>query len=333
MAGVIHALGEDVAKTGEFRIGDRVAAFHPMLTAGGAYAEYAAAPAHTVFELPVSTSFEGTSFPSQAVNRRDQDEYLTILTLFCPPEAATIPLVSLTAAISLYHMQSLPPPWSPRSSSAPPIPLIIYGASSALGSFAVKLAKASNIHPIIAICGGSTAYVSTLLDPAQGDAIVDYRQGVEAMKRFVAKALGSLQAKHALDCISAKGSWIPIAQMLESGGQLSVVSGANAYDEVEIPEGVEVKYTYVGAAHSGAYKTGMPRQPTDKTLVGSTPEFASVFYRYVARMLARGRFEGHPYVVVPGGLDGVKDGLQRLKDGESKGRKFVYVIAETKGLA
>ena len=38
IAGVIHSVGAGVA---EFKPGDRVAAFHQMLTPGGSYAEYA----------------------------------------------------------------------------------------------------------------------------------------------------------------------------------------------------------------------------------------------------------------------------------------------------
>jgi NADPH2:quinone reductase len=60
IAGNIYALGKDAEDTSEFRIGDRVAAFNPMLTPGGAYAEYAVAPQHTVFNIPAYTSFEGT---------------------------------------------------------------------------------------------------------------------------------------------------------------------------------------------------------------------------------------------------------------------------------
>lgn len=307
IAGTVHALGANVEATGEIRVGDRVAAFHPMLAPGGAYAEYAVAPSHTVFLIPRRTSFE---------------------------EAATIPLVTLTAAISLFRRQSLPPPWAPRSASAQPMPLIIYGASSALGSFAVKLAKAANIHPIIAICGGSHRYVSGLIEPSEGDAIIDYRQGIEPMMTAVRRSLGSLTAEHALDAISAKETWIPLAKMVDPNeGQVSVVSGANKYDDAEIPHGVSIRYTYVGTAHSGAYKAGMPKQPDDAESVKSDIEFAYVLLRYVSRMLARGDFEGHPTEVIPNGLDGVQVGLQRLKNGEAKGVKYVYRISETHGLA
>ena len=62
MAGFVHSLGSDVEASGEFRIGDRVAAMHRMLEPGGVYAEYAVAPAHTVFIIPKHTSFEGRSY-------------------------------------------------------------------------------------------------------------------------------------------------------------------------------------------------------------------------------------------------------------------------------
>jgi len=58
-AGVVHALGSDVVRTKEFVIGDRVGAFHQMMGAHGAFAEYAVAPYHTVFKIPDGTSFEG----------------------------------------------------------------------------------------------------------------------------------------------------------------------------------------------------------------------------------------------------------------------------------
>jgi NADPH2:quinone reductase len=59
IAGLVHSLGSMVQKTNEFRVGDRVAAFHPMMTPHGAFAEYAVAPQHTVFKIPDTTSFEG----------------------------------------------------------------------------------------------------------------------------------------------------------------------------------------------------------------------------------------------------------------------------------
>lgn len=258
-------------------------------------------------------------------------------------EAATIPLVTLTAAISLFRRQSLPAPWSPFPPSNTSTPLVIYGASSALGCFAVKLASLSHIHPIIAICGSSKDYVRTLLDNSKGDKIVDYRQGVEGWKEEVQRLLvGQRPPMNALDAISANGTWIPLAQLLtdlsknsvdpSTHPKLSVVSGAAQYTDESIPENIDIRYTYVGTVHYGAYKPSMPKQPSDKDEVKADIEFAWVLMRYVGRMLALGKFTGHPCEVIPGGLGGVEHGLNQLKAGQAKGKKLVYRIGETIGL-
>lgn len=61
IAGIVYSLGAKVKKTNEFQVGDRVAAFHCMMTPHGAFAEYAVAPQNTVFKIPEETSFEGLS--------------------------------------------------------------------------------------------------------------------------------------------------------------------------------------------------------------------------------------------------------------------------------
>jgi len=55
-------MGKVVEKSAEFKVGDRVAAFHVMGTPGGAYAEYAVAPATTILKLPEAVTFEGQVF-------------------------------------------------------------------------------------------------------------------------------------------------------------------------------------------------------------------------------------------------------------------------------
>ncbi|KAG4426898.1 hypothetical protein IFR05_017619, partial [Cadophora sp. M221] len=103
----------------------------------------------------------------------------------------------------------------------------------------------------------SSSTITPLLTPSKGDVLIDYRIGIPAMQDVVKKAFGvlGLEARHAIDAISADGSWVPIAQLLGEGGMLSVVSGANAYQEEEIPRGVRVVYTFVGAVHEGAYRS------------------------------------------------------------------------------
>lgn len=41
-----------------------------------------------------------------------------------------------------------------------------------------------------------------------------------------------------------------------------------------------------------------------------------------------GWLKGHPFEVIPGGLDGVQRGLEKLKAGEASAVKYVYEVAQ-----
>jgi hypothetical protein len=90
-------------------------------------------------------------------------------------EGAALPLAALTAAVGLYASEKLdlPQPWSPATK---PTPLLIYGASSAVGYYVLQLAIKSNLHPLICIAGRASAHVEKLLDKSKGDTVVDYRK-------------------------------------------------------------------------------------------------------------------------------------------------------------
>ncbi|KAL3456620.1 hypothetical protein BJX64DRAFT_281186 [Aspergillus heterothallicus] len=88
-------------------------------------------------------------------------------------EAATIPLAAMTAAL-------------PATS---PIPLIVYGASTVLA----HLRKGAG-------------FVGTLLDQRKGNAVVNYRNGIDAtldaIKTSLEKKTGHSAAHHAIDAIN-----------------------------------------------------------------------------------------------------------------------------------
>ena len=50
---------------------------------------------------------------------------------------------------------------------------------------------------------------------------------------------------------------------------------------------------------------------------------------YLETLLQEGDLKGHPFEVVPGGLQGVLTGLRKLRDGKASGMKYVYRIEET----
>jgi hypothetical protein len=238
-------------------------------------------------------------------------------------EAAAIPLAALTAAVALYQNLALPQPWAlppPNNTQTRDIPLVIYGASSSVGFYALQFAQRSNIHPILAVAGRATEHVRTLLDPAKGDVVVDYRDGDDAVLAALQQALeGRPPLRHALDAVAEGSSAHIIGRLFHAAGDgetgrfVSVSPGTKE----GVPAYVEQAMVFVGSVH---------RAPEAKDL-------GYVYLRYIARGLREGWFRGQRAEVVPGGLGGVQTGLENLKSGKASAVKYVYRIAETEGVS
>ena len=244
-----------------------------MGTPYGSYAEYGLAPVHTTMKIPEWMAFE---------------------------DAATVPLVAFTAAVTLFRrLRVTTAPWDvsgpvSASSISPFIagpkttnsnnekkrPLLVYGASSALGCYVIQLAKATaGVGPIIAVAGGSSAHVAGFLDlnGEGGDTLLDYRVGTGEWDAAARKAMAGLELKHAVDCVSSGQTWVPLVELVGKGGVVSVVSGSRKYDEPEVEKsGAKIVYTYVGTVHDGKYKPGMPCQPSKEEAEGDVA-FAEKF--------------------------------------------------------
>lgn len=54
-----------------------------------------------------------------------------------------------------------------------------------------------------------------------------------------------------------------------------------------------------------------------------------MFSRLFYKGLKDGWFSGHPYEVVPNGLDGVEGALKNLKEGKNSALKYVFRIKDT----
>ncbi|KAH9862782.1 hypothetical protein J1614_010875 [Plenodomus biglobosus] len=218
-------------------------------------------------------------------------------------QAATIPLAALTAAIGLHQRLGLPDPWTPAQE---PTPLVVYGGAAAVGAYAIQLACLANIHPIIAVAGRGEKFVQGLIDSSKGDTIVDYRKGDEAVVSGIRDALQGAKLHYAFDATSEHNSYVNICKVLEKDGRLTLVLPGKQYEG--IPETVQQSMTNVGEAHKG-----------DR-------DFAYVAFRYMAKGLAEGWFRAHPHEVVPGGLEGVEQGLRNLKEGKASAVKYVFRI-------
>lgn len=233
---------------------------------------------------------------------------------FLSAEGAALPLAAMTAACALYAKLRLPQPWLPATE---PIPLVIYGASSAVGYYAIQFALKSNIHPLICVAGRAQDHVEKIIDRSKGDTIVDYRNGNDAVVKGLKDALKGQKLEYAFDAVSEKNSYQNIAGALDhKTGKITFVLPGKKYDE--IPDSIEKTITRVGVVHGN---------PDD------LKDFGYVYFRYISKGLEEGWFKAQPQEVVKGGLDGVEQALKNLKDGKASAVKYIFKIEDTPGTA
>ncbi|KAL5498917.1 hypothetical protein ACEPAH_1435 [Sanghuangporus vaninii] len=284
VAGIIVKVGEGVT---EYKGGERVAAFSIMYSRNnkyGAYAQYTVAPATTTFPIPESTSFE---------------------------EAATLPLAVGTAFIGLFKRLGIPEKPSGEQKG-----IIINGASSSVGSYAVQLAKRAGLF-VIGIAGSSKDYAKSL----GVDVIVDYREHTgDALKKALIEAAEGRNVQWVYDAITDKGSTIILSHVLAEvsptgKGKVTFVLPVSDDELKRIPEGIEHELTRVGTAY------------------GEDKDFSARFYRQIGQWLAASPpLRPNRVKVLPDGLASVPKGLELLKTGKVHGEKLVYRIANTPGL-
>ncbi|KAK9474642.1 chaperonin 10-like protein [Dipodascopsis tothii] len=273
IGGVVEAVGKNVL---QFRKGDRVGAFHQMGEPHGSFAEYAIAEEYTTFHIPASVSFA---------------------------EAATYPLVYLTAIHGLFYNLRLPTPWAPATTE---IPLVIYGASTSVGAAAVKLAKKANIGPIIGVAGKSGDFAKSI----GCDFVVDYRAGSVADQIKAVLKPGQV-VEYVFDTISEGGSYVEVAKAVARTPAHKIATVLPIGDDK--PADTNMEMTLVARSHNG---------------VAAEKDLACVACRQLTKWLQEGSFPAHPYEIVPGGLDGVLTGLEKLMNNQVSASKQLFVIAE-----
>ena len=91
---------------------------------------------------------------------------------------------------------------------------------------------------------------------------------------------------------------------------------------------VQFKHTLAYTAMGERFRTGAtgPEFPASK----EDFEFGKMFWGLAETLLAEGKFKVHPPSVRKGGLQGVLEGLQEMREDKVSGQKLVYRVAETR---
>jgi NADPH:quinone reductase len=206
----------------------------------------------------------------------------------------------------------LPLPFS-RPDPSNPVPLVINGASGAVGSFALKLASQNpTVTPIIAIAGANGASMKEL----GAHVVLDYRS--PSIAEDLSAALGGKKIAHVLDCVNSLSSVKYLLPILDSvHGRYNCTAGITVEQKALLQQwGGWFEQIWVGSVHE------------DKPAGGKL--FGSVMSKVFETLIAQGQLSGRPYEVVQGGLLGVKDALIKLRDRKGGNAKFVTRIADTK---
>jgi NADPH:quinone reductase len=290
IAGIVYSVGSAVKN---FRAGDRVLALHHVGQAGGSFADYAVSYDFSTVHIPDSMTFE---------------------------EAATLPMVFNTAAVALYSVLGLPMPMT-GTKGGEKRGIVVYGASTSVGAMTVQLAKLSQLHPVVAIAGSSSDYVSQFLDKEKGDVLLDYREGEEKILEGINAALKNANVKRvdvAVDAFSEGASTLKVAKALSAPAKIARVLPVP--EGLSLPAGVSAAMTISPQIFNASEEADM-----------STRDFGAVMFRFLERGLEGGWLKALPYEVVKGEGEwwaGVEKALTLLKRGEARGRKFVVGIGK-----
>jgi NADPH2:quinone reductase len=190
--------------------------------------------------------------------------------------------------------------------------IIVYGAASAVGAFAIKLLTHASIHPILCVAGNGIPFVKTLIDPTKGDKIIDYREGNDDIVENLAASIPVGQTcAYAYDAVSDHQSTTNIVQVLDRHGHINLLWPIGEYPS--IPRSIHQTKVSVGVVHE------------DKNYF----EFGYAWFCLFLYGLQQGWLTGHPYEVCEGGLGGVENGLRNLLNGKASAVKYVFRVADT----
>ncbi|KAF7587032.1 hypothetical protein BBP40_007828 [Aspergillus hancockii] len=285
-AGIVEAVGPKVKKN--FKKGDRVCGFvhgaNAVQPEDGAFAEYIVAKGDLQMHIPDNLSFQ---------------------------QAATLGVSISTVGQALYQSLKLALPTAPTKE---PTPILIYGGSTATGTFAIQFAKLSG-YTVLTTCSPQNF---DLVKELGADAVFDYRDPNSAaeIRKYTNNNL-----KLVLDTISLEASAKYCDEAISTdGGDYSALL-AVGIERANVNDRWTLAYTITGEAFTFG-DTPIPAKPEDKT-------FAESFWNIAEKLLTEGKIKIQGVKVNPGGLKGVIEGLQLMKAGKVSGEKLVYNIAET----
>ncbi|KAK5047425.1 hypothetical protein LTR84_006521 [Exophiala bonariae] len=293
-SGVVRVVGPAVTKP--WKAGDRVCGVahggNRFELEDGAFAEYIMVKGDIQLRIPDNMTFT---------------------------QAATLGLGVATVGQGLYqYALKLPLPVESPKQTHEVTNILIYGGSTATGALGIQFARLSGCKVYTTCSPTNFEYVKTLGAAEAFDYNDD--KSISRLQEFT-KGSG---LRLAWDTIGTPFSSEFCMQAMSKGpgckyGCVSFPPVPISRNDV-LPTGT-LMYSAFGEPF---VKKGIefPAKPEDY-------EFTKQFMVITEELLAAGKLRPHIELVGKGGLGGVLDGLQRMKNGKVSGNKLVYVVADT----
>jgi NADPH:quinone reductase-like Zn-dependent oxidoreductase len=279
----------------DMKLGDTVCGLvhgsNPADLTTGAFAEYVRAPADLVLRVPNGFKTE---------------------------DAAALGSALTTATVSLWE-GGLELPISPDdpANADDPVPVLVFGASTATGTMALQLLSLSGASPIVATCS-----------PRNFDLVKSY--GATSVHDYVDPATpGLIKAEtggdlaHALDIITDKASVACCSAALSRfGGRLTCLEYCP--EEMRTRKAVEVEFPLAlevfGKKLELSKGYGRPASELKR-------QAAIKWFKMFQRLLDDGSIRAHPVKVLSPGFENIIEGVKLLKSGVVSGYKLVVPLA------
>lgn len=291
-SGIVASIHPDT--TTDLHVGDRVCGMvhgsNPTDPTNGAFAEYTRIRPELLLQVPPDLPME---------------------------QAATLGVGLMTNVMALWAEDALALSATPESPAKKPLPVLVYGASTATGSLATQLIRLSGLEPI-ATCSPRNFDLVRARGVADGN-VVDYIRPdvVDEVKK---RSGGKL--KYAYDCVTDPASIAHCYAMIgRTGGRF--VSLEMVPEELRTRQAVQHKVVlgYEGLGDDVSLSKGYESK-ADAGKLALAVKYFTVFQR----LLDQGKLEAHPIQRIGDGLPGVLQGLKLLKSGSVSGKKLVAIL-------
>ncbi|KAI0661828.1 GroES-like protein [Cubamyces menziesii] len=236
-------------------------------------------------------------------------------------QAASIPLALATDIIVLYNQSPAPenlslglkPFWEPEGATAyAGTPAFIIGGASSLGQYAIQFAKLAGHNPIITT---ASLHNTPLLTSFGATHVVDRTLPKEEILAQVSKITEGNPLKFAFVAVPHDPEPCRLGRdALAPGGALAIV--------LPSPDRVPADVANPGDGKRVGYVFGSFRLPYTKELGIAT-------YTRLTGWLEKGLLKPNPVEVLPNGLAGIPEGLERIKANKVSGKKLVARPQET----